>query len=207
MAGTSVRWAQPGRETVAAVAAAVRELQGPNPLRSVIVVTPPGSTASTLRRLLPSIDGRGIAGIRFTTVPDLALDLSPAEVRRRRPVTPLLLTAAVHEQLEHHCPSVLAGVRRHPATVDVLVQAADRLRAVTIADDQAAVAEGLAQGSDVRRALVSVAVAARGRSSSAATATSRRCSPPPRRRWRVAPRCPRRSWSSPPIRSTRPSCR
>ena len=161
MAGTSVRWAQPGRETVAAVAAAVRELQGPNPLRSVIVVTPPGSTASTLRRLLPSIDGRGIAGIRFTTVPDLALDLSPAEVRRRRPVTPLLLTAAVHEQLEHHCPPVLAGVRRHPATVDALVQAADRLRAVTIADDRAAVAEALAQGSDVRRALVAVAVAAR----------------------------------------------
>src|SRR5262245_32033780 len=103
MAGTiSPTWAAPGQQTVAAVAAAVRELQAGAPLRSVVVLTPPGSTAATLRRLLPSVaastGGRvtvGIAGIRFTTVPDLALDLAPAPVRRSRPITPLLLTAAV----------------------------------------------------------------------------------------------------------------
>ena len=56
---------------------------------------------------------------------------------------------------------MLVPVRGHPATVDALVQAADRLRAVGIATDPTAVAGGLAQGSDVRRAMVSVALAAR----------------------------------------------
>jgi RecB family exonuclease len=158
---TSTRWALPGRATVAAVAAAVRELQGPNPLRGVLVVTPPGSTASTLRRLLPSIDGTGIAGIRFTTLPDLALDLAPAEVRLRRPITPLLLTAAVHDELANRCPGPLQPVKDHPATVDALVQAAERLASVGLADDRDAVTDGLVQGSDVRRAMVSVALAAR----------------------------------------------
>lgn len=161
MGETTVSWAAPGRATVAAVAAAVRELQGANPLRSVLVVTPPGFTASALRRLLPSIDGRGIAGIRFTTLPDLALDLAPEAVRLQRPVTPLLLTAAVHEQLEHHCPEVLQPVRHHAATVDALAQAAERLRSLPLADDPAAAVADLAQGSDVRRAIVSLAGAAR----------------------------------------------
>lgn len=154
-------WAVPGRATVAAVAAAVRTVQGANRLRSVLVITPPGSTATTLRRLLPSIDGTGIAGIRFTTLPDLALDLAPPAVRLQRPITPLLLTAAVHDELASRCPAVLLPVRDHPATVDALVQAAERLGAVTLADDVEAVAAGLAQGSDVRRALVAVALAAR----------------------------------------------
>jgi ATP-dependent helicase/nuclease subunit B len=163
MAGAAVttKWAAPGRATVAAVAAAVRDLQGANRLRSVLVVTPPGSTATTLRRLLPSIDGTGIAGIRFTTLPDLALDLAPADVRLRRPITPLLLTAAVNEELTLRCPGPLAAVKDHPATVDALVQAADRLGAVALAPDRAEVTEGLVQGSDVRRAMVAVALAAR----------------------------------------------
>lgn len=154
-------WAVPGRATVAAVAAAVRDLQGANRLRSVLVITPPGSTATTLRRLLPSVDGVGIAGIRFTTLPDLALDLAPPEVRRQRPITPLLLTAAVHDEMAARCPTVLLPVRDHPATVDALVQAADRLSSVALADDADGVADELAKGSDVRRALVAVALAAR----------------------------------------------
>ena len=127
----------------------------------MLVVTPPGSTASTLRRLLPAVDGTGIAGIRFTTVPDVALDLAPADVRLRRPVTPLLLTAAVHDELAQRCPAPLLAVKDHPATVDALVQAADRLGNIDLAGDSAAVAADLAQGSDVRRAMVAVAVAAR----------------------------------------------
>jgi hypothetical protein len=157
----TTRWAAPGRATVAAVATAVRDLQGANRLRAVLVVTPPGSTATTLRRLLPSVDGTGIAGIRFTTLPDLALDLAPADVRLRRPITPLLLTAAVNEELALRCPAPLAAVKDHPATVDALVQAADRLGGVALATDRAEVTEALVQGSDVRRAMVSVALAAR----------------------------------------------
>ncbi len=169
MAGTiSPIWAAPGQQTVAAVAAAVRELQQGAPLRSVIVLTPPGSTAATLRRLLPATvtpagGTIGIAGIRFSTVPDLALDLAPLAVRRSRPITPLLLTAAVHAELDERCPAALEPVRRHPATIDALVHAANRLRSVRLADDEATARAELTHGQPVRRALLDVAGAARAR--------------------------------------------
>lgn len=156
-----VTWADPGRGTVAAVADAVRRLQGDDPLRTVVVITQPGPTAATLRRLLPRVDpgGRGMVGLRFTTVPDLALDLSPTHVRRKRPVTPLVLAAAVERELADRCPPVLAGVRTHAATVDALVDAADRLRFLRLAP--AGSVGALVGGSPVRAAVVEVATRSR----------------------------------------------
>ena len=117
-------------------------------MRAVLVVTPPGSTASTLRRLLPAVDGTGIAGIRFTTVPDVALDLAPADVRLRRPDA-IAADRGRARRLAQRCPAPLLAVKDHPATVDALVQAADRLGNLDLAADSAAVTADLAQGSDV----------------------------------------------------------
>jgi hypothetical protein len=49
----SVRWVRPGADVATGTAAAIAELQGDDRLSEVIVVVPPGVTASTLRRLLP----------------------------------------------------------------------------------------------------------------------------------------------------------
>ena len=67
-------WVRPGRAVAVGVAAAISELQGDDRLAEVIVVVPPGATAATLRRLLPQVSG-GVAGIRFLTPIDLAVEL------------------------------------------------------------------------------------------------------------------------------------
>ena len=165
-----VVWTSSAKDVVDQVAVAVRDLQDGHPLRRVYVLTPPGSTAATLRRLLPSTVARhgvgatpvtGIAGIRFTTIPDLALELAPAGIRAGRPITPLLLSAAVQAQLDRHCPVALADVKDHPATVDALVQVANRLRSIRLAEPLGQIVGALAGHSAVRRAIVEVAVNAR----------------------------------------------
>jgi ATP-dependent helicase/nuclease subunit B len=170
-------WTNTAADVVSQVAAAVRRLQHDQPLRRVYVLTPPGSTAATLRRLLPSVPYygsrrlpgggesiTGIAGIRFTTIPDLALELAPLAVRAQRPITPLLLSSAVQAQLDRQCPAALLPVKDHPATVDALVQVANRLRSMRLAgspQDADRIAGQIAGPNAVRRAIVGVAVAAR----------------------------------------------
>src|SRR4249920_3116034 len=75
----TTRCVRPGYGTAAGVAAAITELQGADRLGEVIVVVPPGSTAPTLRRLLPRVSG-GIAGIRFLTPIDLAVELVDSSI-------------------------------------------------------------------------------------------------------------------------------
>jgi ATP-dependent helicase/nuclease subunit B len=157
-AAVEILWANAGSDIATKVERAIRVLQGTDPLREVMLVTPPGATAGTLRRRLPHCgDGRGVASIRFTTAVDYALELSPLEVRSQRPVTPQLLGAAVRQQLNDYCPPELAPVKDHRSTLDALVQAAERLRNVSLAPDQAGIVDELAGTNRTRRAIAAVA--------------------------------------------------
>src|SRR4029079_2307310 len=154
-------WVRPGRGVAVAVAAAVSELQGPDRLAEVIVVVPPGGTAATLRRLLPQVSG-GVAGIRFLTPIDLAVELVDSSVSTMRAVTTQLQLAAVTAVLRSdQCPQALLGVRDHPATIDALVDIAQSLRAAHVHPRALPVLAG--EPGSVRAALVEVVTRARQR--------------------------------------------
>ncbi len=157
----TARWVRPGRGVAEGVAAAIAELQGDDRLREVIVVVPPGATAGTLRRLLPRVSG-GVAGIRFLTPIDLAVELVDSSVSTMRAVTTQLQLAAVTSVLSSDdCPAALSGVREHPATIDALVDMAMALRAAHVVPDALRSLAG--DPASVRAALVDVVVRARQR--------------------------------------------
>ncbi len=144
-----------------ATAAAIDELQAGDRLGEVIVVVPPGPTAATLRRLLPRVSG-GVAGIRFLTPIDLAVELVDSSISTMRAVTTQLQLAAITSVLSSdECPLVLRDVRDHPATVDALVEMAMALRAAHVAPGALEALVG--SPSSVRAALVDVVVRARRR--------------------------------------------
>ncbi|MEY2444753.1 MAG: ATP-dependent helicase/nuclease subunit, partial [Ilumatobacteraceae bacterium] len=156
-----MRWVRPGRDVATGTAAAIAELQGDDRLREVIVVVPPGPTAATLRRLLPRVSG-GVAGIRFLTPIDLAVELVDSSISTKRAVTTQLQLAAVTSVLgSEQCPALLRGVRDHPATIEALVEMAMALRAAHVVP---AALEAIAgDPTSVRAALVEVVVLARQR--------------------------------------------
>ncbi|HEX2783115.1 MAG TPA: PD-(D/E)XK nuclease family protein [Ilumatobacteraceae bacterium] len=157
----AIRWARPGRAVAVATAAAIEELQAGDRLGEVIVVVPPGPTAATLRRLLPRVSG-GVAGIRFLTPIDLAVELVDSSISTMRAVTTQLQLAAITSVMSgDECPVVLRGVRDHPATIDALVEIAMALRAAHVTPGAL---RALAGGpGSVRSALVDVVVGARER--------------------------------------------
>lgn len=157
-----ILWANAGSDIADRTERAIRVLQGADPLAEVVLLTPPGSTAGTLRRRLPHCgDGHGIASIRFTTAVDYALELSPLSIRSRRPITPQLLSAAVRQELNDRCPPELEPVKNHRSTLDALVQAAERLRNVSLAPDRIEIIGDLAGNNRTRRAIATVAERAR----------------------------------------------
>ncbi len=152
---------RPGRGVAEGVAAAIAELQGDDRLAEVIVVVPPGSTAGTLRRLLPRVSG-GVAGIRFLTPIDLAVELVDTSVSTMRAVTTQLQLAAITSVLGgDECPAVLHGVRGHPATIEALVDMAVALRAAH--GTPSALRSLAGDPASVRAALVAVVSLARQR--------------------------------------------
>ena len=157
----AARWVRPGRDVAVGTAAAIAELQGDDRLGEVIVVVPPGATAATLRRLLPQVSG-GVAGIRFLTPIDLAVELVDSTISTMRAVTTQLQLAAITSVLSSdECPLVLRDVRDHPATIEALVDMALALRAAHIAP--AALRALAGRPGSVREALVDVVVRARQR--------------------------------------------
>lgn len=138
---------------------AIAELQGDDRLGEVIVVVPPGATAGTLRRLLPRVSG-GVAGLRFLTPIDLAVELVDSTVSTMRAVTTQLQLAAITSVLSaDDCPAVLLDVRDHPATVDAIVDMAVALRAAHVVPGALQSLAG--DPSSVRAALIQVVVRAR----------------------------------------------
>lgn len=157
----SVRWVRPGADVAVGTAEAIAELQDGDRLGEVIVVVPPGATASTLRRLLPRASG-GVAGIRFLTPIDLAVELVDSSISTMRAVTTQLQLAAITSVLSSDdCPQALRGVRDHPATIEALVDMAVALRAAHIVP--AALRALAGDPASVRGALVDVVVRARRR--------------------------------------------
>jgi RecB family exonuclease len=155
----TAQWVRPGRGVAQGTAQAIAELQGNDRLSEVIVVVAPGATAGTLRRLLPRVSG-GVAGIRFLTPIDLAVELVDSSVSTMRAVTTQLQLAAVTSVLgSSDCPTVLHGVRNHPATIDALVDMAMALRAAHV--DPWALQALAGDPASVRAALVDVVVRAR----------------------------------------------
>ncbi len=156
-----VHWVRPGRDVAEGTAAAIVELQGDDRLGEVMVVVPPGSTAATLRRLLPRVSN-GVAGIRFLTPIDLAVELVDSSVSTMRAVTTQLQLAAITSVLSSDdCPGVLRGVRDHPATIEALVDTAVALRAAHV--NPSALRSLAGDPASVRSALVEVVVRARER--------------------------------------------
>ncbi|HVE19992.1 MAG TPA: PD-(D/E)XK nuclease family protein, partial [Ilumatobacteraceae bacterium] len=157
----TARWVRPGRGVAEGAAQAIVELQGDDRLAEVIVVVAPGGTAGTLRRLLPRVSG-GVAGLRFLTPIDLAVELVDSSVSTKRAVTTQLQLAAITSVLSSDdCPTVLHGVRDHPATIDALVDMAVALRAAHVG--RAALQSLAGDPASVRAALVDVVVRARQR--------------------------------------------
>jgi hypothetical protein len=155
------RWVRPGRGVAQGAAHAIAELQGDDRLGEVIVVVAPGATAGALRRLLPRVSG-GVAGIRFLTPIDLAVELVDSSVSTMRAVTTQLQLAAITSVLNSDdCPTALRGVRDHPATIDALVDMAVALRAAHVVP--AALRSLAGAPASVRAALVDVVVRARQR--------------------------------------------
>jgi hypothetical protein len=154
-------WVRPGRGIAVGVAAAIADLQGQDRLTEVIVVVAPGATAGTLRRLLPRVSG-GVAGVRFLTPIDLAVELVDSSVSTMRAVTTQLQLAAITSVLNSDdCPAALAGVRNHTATIEALADMAVALRA---AHGSSSALQSLAgDPASVRSALVAVVARARQR--------------------------------------------
>ena len=157
----ATRWVRPGRGVAEGAAQAIAELQDDDRLAEVIVLVAPGATAGTLRRLLPRVSG-GVAGIRFLTPIDLAVELVDSSVSTQRAVTTQLQLAAITSVLSSDdCPAVLRGVRDHPATIDALVDMAVALRAAHVG--RAALQSLAGDPTSVRSALVDVVGRARQR--------------------------------------------
>lgn len=141
------------------VAAAIAGLQAGDPLAEVVVVTPPGPTAQTLRRLLAET-GHGVAGVHFETPIDLARAIVTAHDGALRPTTPLLLAAVVQRELSGpDCPAVLEPIRHHPSTTESIVEVAERLRLWPL--DGAPSGRRVTTGSIGQQAIADVAHAAR----------------------------------------------
>lgn len=141
------------------VAAAIGGLQHDDPLAEVVVVSPPGATAQTLRRLLAET-GDGVAGVHFETPIDLARAIVTAHDGALRPTTPLLLAAVVQRELSGpECPSVLEPIRHHPSTTESIVEVAERLRLWPLDGDPSG--RRVTTGSIGQQAIADVAHAAR----------------------------------------------
>lgn len=152
---------RPGQGVASGVAEAIADLQQGDRLDEVIVLVPPGATAPTLRRLLPRASG-GVAGIRFLTPIDLAVELVDSSVSTMRAVTTQLQLAAITSVLGgDDCPVVLRDVREHAATIDALVDMANALRAAH--NVPAALSTLAGEPGSVRAALVDVVERARQR--------------------------------------------
>lgn len=143
------------------VAAAIAGLQEGDPLAEVVVVSPPGPTAQTLRRLLAEA-GTGVAGVHFETPIDLARAIVTAHDGPLRPTTPLLLAAVVQRELAGPgCPAVLGPIRHHPSTTESIVEVAERLRLWPLTGDDDPGTRRAAPGSVGQQAIAEVAHSAR----------------------------------------------
>jgi ATP-dependent helicase/nuclease subunit B len=129
-------WTTYGRPAGEALACAVAEAKGGNPLAPVTVIVPSNHVGVGARRLLASgklgsvaPSGTGIAAVTFLTVYRLAelLGAQSLAASQRRPVSTPVIAAALRRALRDD-PGAFAAVADHPATESALVEAYRELR-------------------------------------------------------------------------------
>ena len=124
-----------GRAATAALAEAVAEAKGDDPLAPVsIVVTDHGQGIRLRRRLAAGSAGTpssGVAAIDMVTLLDLARDLTAGapELEGRRPVSDAVVLSATRRILTED-PGVFGSVAEHPSLERALVSAHRQLREV-----------------------------------------------------------------------------
>ena len=159
--GLDIRVVPFGREASRALRDEIALAQMGDPLAPVTVVVPRGITGLGVRRLLASGDlgpapstGRlGVANLRFTTLPRLAVDLaafSPSD-DGALPATETVVRAVARMTLGAARTQVLGPARDHPGTARSLVRLYRDLSGVS-----AATRRRLAGGGDRAAAVVSL---------------------------------------------------
>lgn len=130
--GLDIRFVPFGREASRALRDEIALAQQGDPLAPVTVVVPRGITGLGVRRLLasgdlgpaPSTDRLGVANLRFTTLPRLAVDLAGS--RRSDdgalPATETVVRAVARMTLAAARTNVLGPARDHPGTARSLVR-------------------------------------------------------------------------------------
>ncbi len=120
-----------GRAASEALHGEIARAKEGSPLAPVTVVVPGNSVGVAVRRLLASGDlgpvssaGSGLIGVNFLTASRLAelLAASRLSARKRRPVSPPVVAAAVRRVLAT-APGMFGPVATHPATEEALVAA------------------------------------------------------------------------------------
>src|SRR4051812_35897718 len=132
-------WVRYGGDAARALADAIRDAKGAEPLQPVTVVVPSNQVGVSLRRQLAGGSlgsvcgaGPGLVAVTFLTPYRLAELLGSARLAAagRRPVSTPVLTAAVRASLAAE-PGLFAPVAQHPATEAALVAGYRELRDLT----------------------------------------------------------------------------
>lgn len=122
--GTRVEAVAPGGEARRRLRQLIDELKGGSPLAPVTVVVPSMPAGVTLRRWLVRT-GRGIGGVRFVTLDELASSLAPID---RPPLTPTVRAELARLSLDEATDGPLAAVADAASTVEAAGRTFDRLR-------------------------------------------------------------------------------
>jgi RecB family exonuclease len=131
----TVHLAQFGPEATAALAAALADGRGDDPLAPATVVVDRSPVGLALRRSLADRPG-GLVNVRFVTLERLADEVGGAALaaQGRRPLSPSIRQAAVRAALRDVDDGLLSPVRHHVATERAVVGLVRELRAVDDAE-------------------------------------------------------------------------
>ncbi|WP_277049796.1 PD-(D/E)XK nuclease family protein [Ruania albidiflava] len=141
-----VQVTQYGPAALDALREVVASAKSTDPMAPVTILVPHTVAGIAVRRHLAhglGSDGPGVAGIELTTVPRLAERLAAHLLAPRRPATGPVLSGAWRRTLAED-PAGLGEVATHPATVQAVAAAHERLRTVSAAAlDEIAAAGGV----------------------------------------------------------------
>ena len=129
---TKLLRARYGQPTTTALATAIADAKGGDPLAPVTVVVPDHALGLMLRRRLAASSPTGLAAVDFVTLLDLARTLSAGSslLADRRPVSDAVVLAATRRLLAER-PGAFGAVADHPSVERALVAAHRSLREVT----------------------------------------------------------------------------
>ena len=124
-----------GRPALQALRAAVAQFKNDDPMSPVTVLVPNNIAGIVARRFLAgglTIEGNGVAGIYFSTLPRLAEQLAAPTLTAagRRPATRPVTAAAIRQRLDADA-GIFERVAGHPSTSRALGQAMTSLRDVS----------------------------------------------------------------------------